>query len=145
MAVPVEVNPGMKAVHVTNHAAHSRPVPGPATAANNRQLLVVPTTWTAGESTASWTDPDNITEVTITAVRATGSASSLERVLVTIDAPDDTAAANWLDSSLDSPTDEAMFTWVLPNRPTTFTLTKNIKRLDFLPIGSAADIHVEGH
>ncbi len=126
---------------VTGGAARVKPVTGIPTAANNRQLLAAATTYLEATNSMTWLDSDNITEVTI----LVPITASLTKVLVAVNAPSAVAAANWLDQTLDSPSAEAMFEWVLPGVPSSFIFTSNILRLDFEPQGAAADIFVGAH
>jgi len=128
-------------VKITSGAAHFRPLPGPQTQARNRELLGVNaaadiTAVVAGDlHTATWTDAENVTEITIDVCLGAALASTdtidpyLEFIYVVFNAPSSAVAAGWL-SELNSPASDTQRYKVYLGKPRIFRFTENITRLD---------------
>lgn len=119
----------------TGDAPHVRPFPGPQTVGHNRMLLDVdqpadPTSTanvdTAMES-ATWTDAENITEVTVTTHPTAGTtlANGVDGIWIVFDVANDSIAAEWLAEAEKTSTDSHRY-YVFHGQPRTFRFTSNI-------------------
>lgn len=114
-----------EAVKGTNGATHVRPMPGPQTVSKNRELTAVST-----RQSCTWTDSENVTEVTILIVSDAGTAALDDGAFVCFDATSDALADQWLLEG--SYTNSASNRYFIPlNVPRTFRFTSNITRADF--------------